>query len=282
LGWNTHGIVAQDGDLVELVGVKHKSFIFRLKTGGELQTHRGVVKHDDIIGKQWGNLITSHMGNPFYIFQPSLADLLRDLPRNTQILYPKDIGFILVTMGIGPGSHVIEAGTGSGALTSAMAYAVGEKGSVISYEIRPEMQAMAKKNLERLGLLDRVTLKAGNIQDGFEETGADALFLDVPNPYDYMNQVKAALKQGGFFGSILPTANQVCLLLAALKYNQFAFIDVCEVLLRYYKAEPERFRPVDRMVAHTGFLIFARPVIREEPVIEEPIDQIEGDSGEDL
>lgn len=272
MGWNTHGIVAQDGDLVELVGLKHKSFIFRLKNGGELQTHRGVVKHDDIIGKQWGSLVSSHMGNPFYMFQPSLADLLRDLPRNTQILYPKEIGFILVTMGIGPGSHVIEAGTGSGALTSALAFAVGETGSVVSYEVRPEMQAMARKNLDRLGLVDRVTLKTGNIQDGFEETGADALFLDVPNPYDYIVQVKSALKQGGYFGSILPTTNQVTLLLASLKQNQFAFIDVCEILLRYYKAEPERFRPVDRMVAHTGFLIFARPVIKEEPVIEESFD----------
>jgi len=282
LAWNTHGIVAQDGDLVQLVGLKHKSFIFRLKPGGELQTHRGVVRYDDIIGKPWGSLVTSHMGNPFYLFQPSLADLLREIPRNTQILYPKDIGFILVTMGIGPGSHVLEAGTGSGALTSAMAYAVGQTGSIVSYEARLEMQQMARKNLDRLGLLDRVTLKIGNVQDGFEETGADALFLDLPNPYDYIPQVRAALKLGGFFGSILPTANQVSLLLGALRQNRFAFIDICEIMLRYYKAEPERFRPVDRMVAHTGYLIFARPVAVEEPVIEEIIEQdLEGGSPEE-
>lgn len=282
MSWNTHGIVAQVGDLVQLVGLKHKSFIFRLTSDGELQTHRGVIKYEDIIGKPWGSLITSHMGNPFYLFQPSLADLLREIPRNTQILYPKDIGFILVTMGIGPGSHVLEAGTGSGALTSAMAYSVGNSGSIVSYEVRPEMQKMAQKNLDRLGLLERVTLKTGNIQDGFEETGADALFLDLPNPYDYIPQVRAALKLGGFFGSILPTVNQVTLLLSSLRHNRFAFIDVCEIMLRYYKAEPERLRPVDRMVAHTGYLIFARPVsietssIEENSVLEEGISEEEG------
>jgi tRNA (adenine57-N1/adenine58-N1)-methyltransferase len=89
----------------------------------------------------------------------------------------------------------------------------------------------------------------------------DALFLDLPNPYDYMAQVRRALKYGGYFGSILPTANQVERLLSALRQHDFAFVDVCEVILRYYKAEAERFRPVDRMVAHTGYLIFARPVL---------------------
>jgi tRNA (adenine57-N1/adenine58-N1)-methyltransferase len=190
--------------------------------------------------------------------------LIRGIRRNTQILYPKEIGYILVMMGIGPGLHVIEAGTGSGGLTTALAYAVGTQGHVTSYEVRPEMMKLAKSNLERVGMDDRVTFKSGNIGDGFEETGVDALFLDLPNPYDYMDQVRGALKAGGFFGSILPTTNQVVLLLSALRRTQFAFIDVCEVLLRYYKPEPDRFRPTDRMVAHTGFLIFARPVLVKE------------------
>jgi tRNA (adenine57-N1/adenine58-N1)-methyltransferase len=264
LTWNTNNTTAQDGDLAQLVGLRHKHFIIRLQAGADFQTHRGVLKHDEMIGKPWGSQVFSHMGSPFFLLQPSLADLLRDTKRNTQILYPKDVGFILVSMGIGPGMHVMEAGSGSGALTSALAYAVGPQGHVTSYEVRQEMHTLAQKNLDKLGLGDRVTFKIGDIGDGFEETGVDALFLDVPNPYDYMAQVREALKPGGFFGCILPTMNQVSKLLLALRLNTFAFLEICEVMLRYYKAEPERLRPTDRMVAHTGYLVFARPVLVEE------------------
>ena len=260
MAWNLHGDRVQDGDLVQLVGARNKSFLTRVSTGGEFQSHRGVIKFDDIIGKPWGVRVNSHLGNPYYILQPALGDLLKETPRNTQILYPKDIGFILVNMGIGAGQHIVEAGTGSGALTSALAFSVGDIGKVFSYDAREEMQKIAIKNLTRLGLEERVEFKLRNITDGFDEENVDALFLDVPNPYDYMPQVRKALKTGGFFGSILPTANQVSLLISALRANDFAFIDVLEIMLRYYKVEAERFRPVDRMVAHTGFLVFARPV----------------------
>ncbi|WP_448335599.1 tRNA (adenine-N1)-methyltransferase [Bellilinea sp.] len=284
MSWNLHGTTVNDGDLAQLVGLRHKSFIVRVKQGGELQTHRGVVKFDDIIGKPWGSRIRSHMGNPFYVLQPALGDLLKELPRNTQILYPKDIGFILVQMGIGEGQVVLEAGTGSGSLTSAMAFAVGSRGKVITYEAREEMQKLARKNISRLGLEERVDFKLRELtqEQGFDEEGVDALFLDLPNPYNYIHHARKALKMGGFFGCILPTANQVSKLLLALRQFDFAFVDVCEVLLRYYKPEPDRLRPVDRMVAHTGFLIFARPVLIEngdEQINElEETDELENDS----
>jgi tRNA (adenine57-N1/adenine58-N1)-methyltransferase len=284
LSWNLHGTTVNDGDLAQLVGLRHKSFIVRVKQGGELQTHRGVVKFDDIIGKPWGSRIRSHMGNPFYVLQPALGDLLKELPRNTQILYPKDIGFILVQMGIGEGQVVLEAGTGSGSLTSAIAFAVGSRGKVITYEAREEMQKLARKNISRLGLEERVDFKLRELtqEQGFDEEGVDALFLDLPNPYNYIHHARKALKMGGFFGCILPTANQVSKLLLALRQFDFAFVDVCEVLLRYYKPEPDRLRPVDRMVAHTGFLIFARPVLIEngdEQINElEETDELENDS----
>lgn len=255
--------LARAGDLALLVSPTNKSFIVRLQPGEEFHTHRGILKYDDLIDQPWGREVFTHSGKTYLLLQPSLADLVQDTKRNTQILYPKDIGYILVTMGIGPGVTVIEAGTGSGALTIALAWAVGSQGKVISYEARAEMQNLARKNLDRLGLLDRVILKSGDVGDGFTETGADALFLDLPNPYDYLPQVRRALKPGGFFGTILPTTNQVIRLLTEFYPNNFAFVDVCEVLLRYYKPVAERFRPVDRMVAHTGFLIFARPLLGE-------------------
>jgi tRNA (adenine57-N1/adenine58-N1)-methyltransferase len=276
---NTNRDAPQDGDLVELVGLRHKHFIIRLKSGTLFESHRGIIKHDDMIGRPWGSQMITHLGTAFFLMQPSLANILRDLKRNTQIMYPKEIGFILVTMGIGPGQTVLEAGTGSGALTTALAFAVGPEGHVISYDNRDEAQKVARANLEKFGMTDRVTFKLADIAEGFAETGVDALFLDVANPFDYIRQARAALKPGGFFGSIQPTTNQVCMLLNALRQESFAFIDVCEILIRYYKAEPARFRPTDRMIAHTGFLIFARPVL---PIDEANMQALISESGTDV
>ena len=248
------------GDVALLISAQNKRFLINLVPDGKLETHRGILQHNDLIGIPWGSRVLSHLGSAFLLLQPSLADILIETRRNTQIMYPKDIGFILVTMGIGPGVQVLEAGTGSGSLTTALAYQVGPEGKVSTYESRPEMQRLAQKNLDRVGLANRVTFKLRDIAEGFDETDVDALFLDVPNPYDYLTQVRSALKPGGYFGSILPTSNPVSLLLVALKRERFGFIDVCEVILRYYKPVPERLRPTDRMVAHTGYLIFARSV----------------------
>jgi tRNA (adenine57-N1/adenine58-N1)-methyltransferase len=258
--------IARDGDLAQLVGLRHKHFILTLQAGAKFETHRGILQHDDLIGKVWGTQVFSHIGAPFFLLQPSLADLITELPRTTQILYPKDIGFILVTMGVGPGQTVLEAGTGSGSMTTALAFSVGPEGHVISYEIKPDVQNLARKNLTRFGLDARVDFKLRDIQQGFDETNADAFFLDVPNAYDYTAQVRAALKPGGFLCCLIPTFNQVEKTLQALRQTRFAFVEVCELLLRYYKTEPSRLRPTDRMVAHTGFLVFAR---RIEP-IEDP------------
>ncbi|HSK87701.1 MAG TPA: tRNA (adenine-N1)-methyltransferase [Anaerolineales bacterium] len=256
----THSSTAHDGDLAQLVGLRHKHFILTLQAGAKFETHRGILQHDDLIGKTWGTQVFSHMGAPFFLLQPSLADLITELPRTTQILYPKDIGFILVTMGVGPGQTVLEAGTGSGSMTTALTYAVGPEGRVVSYEVKPDVQNLARKNLTRFGLESRVDFKLRDIQEGFDETDADAFFLDVPNAYDYTSQVRTALKPGGFLCCLIPTFNQVEKTLQALRQNRFAFVEVCELLLRYYKPEPSRLRPTDRMVAHTGFLVFARRI----------------------
>ena len=156
----TPSTIVQPGDLAQLVSPSNKSYFVRVISGGELHTHRGFIRFDDLIGLPWGSQVYSHQRSTFFLLQPGLADLLMETKRNTQIMYPKDIGYILVTMGIGPGQHVIEAGTGSGSLTTALAWAVGPMGRITTYEIRPEMQNLARKNLERLGLTDRVTFKA--------------------------------------------------------------------------------------------------------------------------
>ena len=254
--------LTQPGTIVQLVGRDKKYFILRLNAGEQLETHRGVLKHDDLIGRELGSEVFSHLGHPFLLLEPSTDDLIRDIKRSSQIIYPKDIGFILMKMSVRPGLTIVEAGTGSGAMTTVLAQAVGPTGRIITYEVRDDHQNLARKNIARMGFADRVTFKLRDIAQGFDETDVDALFMDVPNPWDYMLQVHRALKGGGFFGSILPTTNQVSDLLIALQRSGFEFLEVCEVLLRYYKTVPQRLRPTDRMVAHTGFLIFGRAVNR--------------------
>ena len=254
--------LAKAGDTIQLLGRDKKYFIVRLAPGARLDTHRGYLPHDSLIGAEYGSEVYTHLGHGFYLLEPSTDDLIREIKRSSQIIYPKDSGFILMKLSVRPGQTVLEAGSGSGGMTTVLAQMVGPTGRVISYEIRDDMLRNAQRNIERAGLSDRVTFKLRDIAEGFDETDVDAFFLDVPNPWDYTGQVRRALKGGGFFGSILPTTNQVSTLLVSMEREGYEFIEVCEILLRYYKTVPERLRPADRMVAHTGFLIFGRPITR--------------------
>jgi len=196
------------------------------------------------------------------VLEPSTADLIQRIKRNTQIMFPKDISHVLMRLDLFPGRRVIEAGTGSGGLTLALCRQVMPTGRVYSYESNPEAQALARANLEALGLLPYVELKIRDIKEGFDETEVDALFLDVRSPWRYVAPAARALKAGGFFGALVPTANQVSDLLEALQgHGEFAFTEVEELILRPYKAVPARLRPADRIIGHTGYLIFARRVV---------------------
>jgi tRNA (adenine57-N1/adenine58-N1)-methyltransferase len=260
--------LAREGDLVLLMTAGRKQFIVRLKAGGELQTHKGIVRHDDLIGRSLGREIHSHLGHAFLVLAPSFHDLIQDLRRITQIMFSKDVGYVLLKMNVGPGSRVIEAGTGSGALTLALSRAVSPTGRVFSYEVRSDVLELARENLLRLELSDWVEFKQRDIAEGFDEEDVDALFLDVRSPWDYLPQAWAALKGGGFFGAILPTADQVSQLIGALPEAGFGVVEVEELLLRPYKAVPGRLRPADRMVAHTGYLVFARKLVRDDRIEE--------------
>jgi tRNA (adenine57-N1/adenine58-N1)-methyltransferase len=255
---------AKENDLVLLIGQDRKRFIQRLRAGGQLQTHRGVIEHDALLGLPLGREIRTHLGYTFVVVEPSTFDLITLLKRTTQIMYPKDIGYTLLKLNVMPGARVVEAGTGSGGLAVALARAVGPDGHLYSYEIRDDILRLARKNLEALGLADVVEFKQRDIAEGLDERDVDALFLDVRRPWAYLEQGAEALKDSGFFGSILPTTNQVAELVRALEaVGTFAQVEVEEILVRPYKAVPTRLRPIDRMVAHTGYLIFARKVSRE-------------------
>jgi tRNA (adenine57-N1/adenine58-N1)-methyltransferase len=194
---------------------------------------------------------------------------MMNVRRHTQVIYPKEAGYVLLKMNLYSGQKVIEAGSGSGALTLALARAVAPEGRVYSYESRPEMQSNAMRNLKRVGLSDYVEFKTRNISEGFDETDIDALFLDVRTPWDYLEQTRQALRSGGFFGALLPTTNQVSDLVGDLQNHNFGDIEVEELLLRPYKPVPARLRPADTMVGHTGYLIFARKIEVEGSTMEE-------------
>lgn len=253
-------ILAQENDLVLLISHDHKRYMLTLRAGDRFHTHKGIIEHDEIIGQPLGREIESHLGQSFMILQPSLYDLLMNLKRSSQIIYPKEIGPILLRMNVGSGQRVIEAGTGSGALTLALAHSVRPDGMVYSYEARDDMLKVARQNLERVGLARYVQLMQRDIAQGFTETDVDALFLDVREPWDYLAQVCEALADGGCFGALVPTCNQVSWLLSEMERQPFTSIEVMEVFERMYKPVPARLRPADIMVGHTGFLVFARKV----------------------
>jgi len=250
--------LAEEGQLALLIGSRGKRFIVLLRASDALHTHEGIISHDHIIGQPWGRIVRTQLGKPFLVLEPSTHDLILHVRRQSQIVYPKEAGYILLKMNVYPGVRVIEAGSGSGGLTIALARAVAPLGRVYSYEHRPDMQRLAIRNITQLGLQEWVDFKLKDIAEGFEETAVDAIFLDVRTPWHYLTQVGKALKSGGFFGSLMPMTNQVSQLIASLEAHHFFNVEVEEILLRAYKPVAERLRPADLMVGHTGYLVFAR------------------------
>ncbi len=262
-------LLAQEGDLALFINLRDdRRYLVQLQTGGVLHSHRGMIAHDECIGRPWGRMVYTQLQAPFLVLEPSTADLIRHLKRTTQILFPKDIGYLLLKLAVRPGRLIVEAGTGSGGMTLALALATAPLGKVITYESRPAMQALAIKNLQKHNIPPGVVeFKLRDIAQGLDEQEADAFFLDVPQPWDYLMQVAACLRGGGFFATLVPTMNQVIPTLAAFEAAPFGLIEIEEILLPY-KAISTRVRPADRMVAHTAFLIFARKL--SEPKNPEP------------
>lgn len=258
--------IARAGDRVLLIDRRHKRHIVTLRSGETFHSDRGMLHHDQLIGAPLGRRVFTHLDEPFIALRPNLSDLTKTIRRSTQIVYPKDSGYTVMKMGIGAGSEIIEAGTGSGGLTLVLAHTVMPTGHVYSYEKRDDMCRIAAVNLQQVGLDDYVTFHHRDIAAGFEQQDVDAVFLDVREPWAYLDQVEASLGSGGFFGALLPTTNQVSELIDAMQGGPWFDREVAETFVRNYKINAQRLRPTDRMVAHTAYLIFARyvPKLQEE------------------
>ncbi|QPM67793.1 tRNA (adenine-N1)-methyltransferase [Atribacter laminatus] len=248
------------GDRIYIYIDDGRDYILTVQEGKQFSTHRGNIMHDEIAGKNYGENVLTTKGNKVYLLPVGIIENIYHMRRCSQIVYPKDLGFILLMLDIREGNRVIDVGLGSGSMSAAMARLVGNTGMVYAYERREDMISLATQNLIVWKLIDRVTIQQRDIEVGFDEKEIDAIFLDVPQPWDYLKQCWDALAGGGRLGIVSPTAGQVMEVLRSLNKLPFIIIEVWENMFRQYKPDPYTFRPYDRMVAHTTYMIFARKV----------------------
>ena len=255
-----------EGDYVILYLDVRRTYMVRVESGKAFHTHKGFLKLDDLIGKMFGDTIRTSLGVDFTVLEPSLTDYIMKSSRKTQITYPKDAALIVMFSGIGSGSRVVESGTGTGALTTALAHYVKPEGRVYSYEMREEFQKGAEKNLKRAGLLKFVDLKSGDATLGFEERDVDAVILDLAVPWLVVPHAYEALRPSGTIVSFSPTMDQVVKATEALKEQNFVCIETVECLMRGMQVERGKTRPQTLMTGHTGYITYARKALKPDPL----------------
>ena len=248
------------GETVTLWDRRERQYMFTLAIGKRFESHIGNVEHEDLVGQSEGSWITTNKGHFLLAFRPTRAEFTVNMKRIATVVYPKDIGIILSYANVYPGAKVLEAGSGSGALTIALSDAVGSTGSVISYDIREDMSKLAQSNLEIVAEFPQnVTFKVGNLQEEDIESDFDSAVLDMPEPWHCIENVSTSLKLGGVLLTFLPTIMQVSDLVESLrKSGKYALISTREIMERPWQIEGRSVRPMHRMVGHTGFITTAR------------------------
>lgn len=257
------------GERVLLVDARERRYLVTLRPGDRFHSHLGSVAHDDIIGSPQGRRLRTSGGSKIWVFRPTLADFQLKMRRGAQVVYPKDVGLILVFGDIFPGATVVEAGAGSGALTMALARAVWESGMVISYETREDHHARALSNIESWyeglgGKPDNVEVRLGDVFEGVPERGIDRIVLDLPEPWRAVGTTTTSLAPGGLLCCYLPTIPQVMQAVDAMNRGGFGWVETMESLLRTWNVEGQSVRPDHRMVAHTGFIVVGRKLSDEQ------------------
>lgn len=250
-----------EGDVIVLVDKVGRRHRVRLRPGERYSIHSGLIQHDDLIGLPEGTTVSTQLGAKLLAFRPTFAEQVTGRRREAQPIYPKDLGAILVGADLHPGARVLEAGTGTGALTMAAVRAVGPRGSVVSYEAREEFLEAAKRAIaETLGEIpENLTLKVGDVYAGVAERDFDRVLLDLPEPWQAAAVAKEALRPGGVVFAHCPNVSQVQRFFDCLReLKGFGMLEAYELLQRGWTVRGRSMRPSHRMVAHTGFLCFAR------------------------
>lgn len=255
------------GERVLLVDPRGRRYLVTLVAGGSFHTHSGIVRHDEVIGASEGATVAATTGRRFVALRPTLADVVLKMPRGAQVIYPKDLGAILLAADIGPGVRVLEAGVGSGALSMAMLRAGAE---VIGYEVRADFAERARANV-RAYLGDDVPYRVleRDVYEGIDEGDLDRVVLDLPEPWRVLPHARQALHGGGILLAYLPSITQVAVLRGAMAAQGFGLADTAELLRRTWHVEARSVRPDHRMVAHTGFLTTGRRLLDPPEAVSE-------------
>lgn len=246
----------ENGDWVLLYLNDDIRYVVKASPDLKFHTHKGYLLGSDIVGKEYGETVTTSGNIPFVILKPQIRDFIRKFSRSSQIIYPKDAATIINYLGIAPGSVVLEGGVGSAALTVAMAHAVGVTGKIIGYDTRQEAIDTARKNLESIGI-SNVELRLGKVES-YSESPLDAVTLDIPSPWEVAGWIKSALKPSSFCSCLCPTFNQVEKTVLALRDQGFVDVQAVEILERKIKVAENATRPENIGLSHTAFLVFAR------------------------
>jgi len=263
----THGLPLQDGEQVLLIDQRGKRHLIFLRKSETFHSDRGWIPHDNVIGQVEGTWIRSSLGLRYLALRPTLGEFVLEMPRGAQVIYPKDLAMILFWADVFPGARVLEAGTGSGALTLALLRAVGTDGRVITYEQRDEFARRALANIHmRAGEVSTLSVRLRPVEDGLpEEDPVDRVVLDLPEPWKLTAAVARVLRPGGILLSYVPTIIQSHQTTEALQRERaWALVETFETLVRPWNIEGMSVRPFHRMVAHTGFITVARRVVPEE------------------
>jgi tRNA (adenine57-N1/adenine58-N1)-methyltransferase len=247
-----------EGDQVLLIDSKKRRYLVTLAAGGEFHTHAGVVAHDDLIGAAEGSSFRSTRGAAMLAIRPTLAEFVLKMPRGAQVIYPKDLGPMLMLADIFPGAQVLESGVGSGALSMTLVRA----GAVVhGYELRQDFANRATRNVGTfLGpdALARYSVEVRDAYEGIDEVDLDRVVLDLPEPWHVVKHAARAMHVGGVLVAYTPQITQAVQLRDELTGQGFGMVDTIEVLNRGWHIEGQSVRPDHRMVAHTGFLTSAR------------------------
>ena len=250
------------GDLVLLIDRKDRRRLITLAEGSVLHSHMGVLPHANIIGAPEGSDLKTAGGGTFRALRPTLADFVLSMGRSATPIYPKDLGAIVTYADIYPGATVVEGGTGSGALALALLRAVGERGRVISYDVRPQFTEKALENVRAFAppeLAARLETRLGSLYEPIGDREVDRMVLDVPEPWEAVPNAGVVLRPGGVFACFVPTTIQLHRIARALdESDAFGMVEQFEIMFRTWDSGPMTMRPAHRMVAHTGFVTIAR------------------------